>query len=187
MELFESYKIDLKNLTLGVHEFSYLLEDKFFMDIDGDQVREGKVDVSLRVKRSFMMSEMDFQIKGVVKVLCDRCLDEMDQPIDTTNHLVVKFGREHAEESDDVVIIPEEEGIINLAWYLYEFVALAIPLKHVHAPGECNKEMEAKLKMHTARDWSDEDSHAENGEEEFPAGTDPRWEGLRQLLKNDNN
>ena len=81
-----------------MHEFSYLLEDKFFMDIDGDQVREGKVDVSLRVKRSFMMSEMDFQIKGVVKVLCDRCLDEMDQPIDTTNHLVVKFGREHAEE-----------------------------------------------------------------------------------------
>ncbi len=187
MGLFELYKIDLKNLTPGVHEFSYVLENKFFMDIDGDQVREGKVNVSLRVKRSFMMSEMDFQIKGVVKVPCDRCLDEMEQLIDTTNHLVVKQGKEQAEEGDDVVIIPEEEGIINLAWYLYEFIALAIPLKHVHAPGECNKEMEAKLKMHTARNWNDEEKGTDGGENETPAVTDPRWDGLKQLLKNDNN
>ena len=160
------------------------------MDIDGDQVREGKVDVSLRVKRSFMMSEMDFQIKGVVKVLCDRCLDEMDQPIDTTNHLVVKFGREHAEESDDVVIIPEEEGKLNIAWFLYEFIALAIPIKHVHAPGNCNKAMSAKLSKHRARSIEDEDGLADWEDDEPQDDNrpiDPRWEALRNLVENDNN
>ena len=33
--------------------------------------------------------------------------------------------------------IPEEEGEINIAWFLYEFVVLDIPIKHVHEPGKC--------------------------------------------------
>jgi uncharacterized metal-binding protein YceD (DUF177 family) len=92
----------------------------------------------------------------------------MDFPIDTTAHLIVKFGKDYAEESDEIVVIPETEGVINLAWFLYEFAALAIPIKHTHAPGKCNKEMSEKLKSHTA-----------NSEEEDD--TDPRWDVLKEL------
>ena len=150
MGKFKLYNVDLKNLSPGVHEFEYLLENKFFVDIDGTEVQKGKVKVHLTVKRSSMMFEMNFQIEGVVVVPCDRCLDDMEIPIDTHNRLVVKFGKEYAEESDEVVVIPEEEGAINLAWFLYEFIALAVPMKHVHAPGKCNKAMSSKLKKHTA-------------------------------------
>ena len=148
MGKFKLYNVDLKNLSPGVHEFEYLLENKFFVDIDGTEVQKGKVKVHLTVKRSSMMFEMNFQIEGVVVVPCDRCLDDMEIPIDTHNRLVVKFGKEYAEESDEVVVIPEEEGAINLAWFLYEFIALAVPMKHVHAPGKCNKAMSSKLKKH---------------------------------------
>ena len=114
--LFRSlYNIDLKNLTPGVQEFEYLLENKFFVDIDGDLVQKGKVKVNLTVKRSTMMFEMNFQIDGVVMVPCDRCLDDMEMPIDTHNRLVVKFGKEYAEERYEVVVLREEEGAINLA------------------------------------------------------------------------
>ena len=98
MGKFKLYNVDLKNLTPGIHEFEYLLENKFFVDIDGDQVQKGKVKVNLTVKRSSMMFEMNFQIEGVVMVPCDRCLDDMELPIDTHNRLVVKFGKEYAEE-----------------------------------------------------------------------------------------
>mgnify|MGYP006914885993 CR=1 FL=1 len=66
MGKFKLYNVDLKNLTPGIHEFEYLLENKFFVDIDGDQVQKGKVKVNLTVKRSSMMFEMNFQIEGVV-------------------------------------------------------------------------------------------------------------------------
>ena len=66
MGKFKLYNVDLKNLTSGIHEFEYLLENKFFVDIDGDQVQKGKVKVYLTVKRSSMMFEMNFQIEGVV-------------------------------------------------------------------------------------------------------------------------
>ena len=171
MGKFKLYNVDLKNLSPGVHEFEYLLENKFFVDIDGTEVQKGKVKVHLTVKRSSMMFEMNFQIEGVVVVPCDRCLDDMEIPIDTHNRLAVKFGKEYAEESDEVVVIPEEEGAINLAWFLYEFIALAVPMKHVHAPGKCNKAMSSKLKKHTARS-SDE---TEDDFEDDMGGDDLAW------------
>ena len=194
MGKFKLYSIDLKNLTPGAHEFDYDLENKFFIDIDGDQVQKGKVHAHVTVNCTSVGYEMNFQIDGVVMVPCDRCLDDMEMPIDTNNRLVVKFGKEYAEESDEVVIIPEEEGAINIAWFLYEFIALAIPMKHVHAPGKCNKAMSSKLKKHSSRSVDDDDdiNDSELDEdlsliEEVQASTDPRWDGLKGLLENDNN
>ncbi|MGN0281373.1 MAG: DUF177 domain-containing protein, partial [Prevotella sp.] len=50
--------------------------------------------------------------------------------------------------------------------------ALAIPIKHVHAPGKCNREMMKALEEHSANR-----SGAEGGEETI----DPRWSGLLKL------
>lgn len=192
MGKFELYNIDLKNLTPGVHEFDYHLENKFFLDIDGDQVQKGKVNVHLTVKKTSMMFEMDFHIKGVVIVSCDRCLDDMEQPVESDNRLVVKFGKEYSEENDEIVIIPEEEGKINIAWFLYEFIALSIPMKHVHAPGKCNKAMASKLRQHTARsvdEGDDFDTDFDDDVEDVPGDDqiDPRWAALKNLVENNNN
>ena len=194
MGKFDIYKVDLKNLSPGVHEFEYILENKFFVDIDGDEVQKGKVKVNLTVKRSSMVFDMNFQLEGVVYVPCDRGLDDMDLPISAKNKLIVKFGKEYAEESDEIVIIPEAEGEINLAWFIYEFIALTIPMKHVHAPGKCNKAMSSKLKKHTARRADDEDEFDEEAADDIVVDddaadmpSDPRWDALKGLVENDNN
>lgn len=190
MGKFDLYKIDLRNLAPGVHNYEYKLDNTFFVNIDGDEVQKGKVHVVLTLKRTSVAFEMDFQLSGGVMVPCDRCLDDMDIPVETQNRLVVKFGEEYAEESDEVVVIPENEGAINLAWFLYEFVALAVPMKHVHAPGKCNKSMTTKLKKHSSRSSSDEsdddysDDQTENTiEDETVNETDPRWDALKGLIE----
>ncbi|MDR1918081.1 MAG: DUF177 domain-containing protein [Tannerellaceae bacterium] len=195
MGKFDAYKVDLKNLSPGVHEFEYSLENKFFIDIDGTEVQKGKVKVFLTAKRASMMFDMSFRIEGVVFVPCDRCLDDLELPIESTNRLVVKFGKEYAEESDEIVVIPEEEGAINLAWFLYEFVALSVPMKHIHPPGKCNKLVSSKLKKHAARsaeddDEEDYDTTVEEVEDlavDTTVGTDPRWDALKGFIENDNN
>jgi len=191
---FDLYKVELKNLSPGVHEYEYFLENKFFVDIDGDEVQKGKVKVNLTVKRTSMVFDMNFQLEGIVYVPCDRCLDDMELPVSTQNKLVVKFGKEYAEESEEIVIIPEEEGEINLAWFIYEFIALAIPMKHIHAPGKCNKTMSSKLKKHTARRADDEDEFDEEAADDIVVDddaadipSDPRWDALKGLVENDNN
>jgi uncharacterized metal-binding protein YceD (DUF177 family) len=191
---FDVYRVDLKSLSPGIHEFEYLLENKFFIDIDGAEVQKGKVKVFLTVKRSSVMFEMDFRIEGIVFVSCDRCLDDLELPIESKNRLVVKLGKEYAEESHEIVVIPEEEGAINLAWFLYEFVALTVPMKHIHPPGKCNKMMSSKLKKHTSRSSDDDEAYEDDAGEtdesvvnDEPADTDPRWDALRGFIDNDNN
>ena len=193
MGKFKLYNIDLRNLSYGVHEFEYSLENQFFIDIDGTEVQKGKVKVELSVKSSSMMFEMNFRLNGVVFVPCDRCLDDIECPIETQNRLIVKLGREYAEENDEVVIIPEDEGAINLAWFIYEFIALARPMKHIHAPGKCNKTMTSKLKKHVTRSTDDEGMDDDDvddfstEEDDAPNITDSRWDALKGLVENDDN
>lgn len=142
------------------------------------------------------MFEMNFRINGVVMVPCDRCLDDMEVPIETQNRLSVKFGKEYAEESEEIVVIPEDEGSINLAWFLYEFVALTVPMKHVHPPGKCNKGMSSKLRKHTAKSADDIDNEDDSFEsdddivindDDVTDVTDPRWDALKGLIDTDDN
>jgi uncharacterized metal-binding protein YceD (DUF177 family) len=186
---FDLYKVDLKGMQQDVQQYEYLLDNRFFTNIDSEDIQKGKVNVLLTITKTAGMFNFAFKLNGFVAISCDRCLDDMDYPIETTTRLIVKFGKDYSEESDEIVIIPETEGVINLAWFLYEFVALAIPIKHVHAPGKCNKQMSAKLKKHTTKS-SEDDSFdmVDEGEDiimadEEDAGeaTDPRWDALKEL------
>ncbi len=195
MGKFDPYKVDLKSMTTDIQKIEYLLDNKFFGDIGGDDIQKGKVKVSLSVKKTAGIFELNFLSEGTIIIPCDRCLDDMDLPISTTNRLIVKFGKDFSEESDEIVIIPESEGVINLAWFLYEFIVLTIPIKHVHAPGKCNKTMTSTLKKHSPKGMEDEYGAGEGGEDIIITSdhdndeeeTDPRWEALRDLKDENNN
>ena len=167
-------------------EYQYQLDNEFFLDLDAPEVQKGQVNVTLKVRKTSGVYQLDFHTEGEVVVICDRCLDEMEQPIETTDRLKVKLGAEYSEE-DDMVIVPEEEGYINVAWFIYEFIALSIPMKHVHAPGKCNKDMVTKLSKHLRvsgdeEDDSDDDFLMESADE--PQEIDPRWNELKKILDN---
>jgi uncharacterized metal-binding protein YceD (DUF177 family) len=146
-----------------VQKIEYLLDTQFFTNIESEDIQKGEVKVTLTVTRVDEVFVFDFKLNGNVTIACDRCLEAMDFPIDTTAKLVVKLGAEYAEGADDVVVIPEREGFINIAWFLYEFVALEIPLKHVHPAGQCSRSMMSHLKKHVVisdtDDVDDDDSN----------------------------
>ena len=191
MGKFDKYKVDLKGMQEDSCKFEFVLDNVFFANIDGPEVQKGKVNVTLFVKRTAGTFELVFQTEGVVFVSCDRCLDEMDVPVVTSDKLFVKFGSDYAEENENVVVIPEEEGYINIAWFMYEFIALTIPMKHVHAPGKCNKGMVSKLNKHlrttpddNGGDEIDSSIEEEVEEVEDESSIDPRWNELKKILDN---
>ena len=185
----KTYQIDLRNLSLAdTYKFDYVLDNGFFEGVDGPEVRQGKVNVSLSVVRMSSAFELGFDIKGIVTVTCDRCLEDMEIPVETINRLIVTFGETYDETSDEHVIVSEDEGFINVAWYIYEFIALAIPIKHVHEPGECNEVMASKLNEICVDEFNDDSDISENEEpyetesENSNRPADPRWEALRNLI-----
>ena len=73
---------------------------------------------------------------------------------------------------DDVVTVDENEGILDASWLVYEFIVLAIPIRHVHAPGKCDPAMTKVLEELS----SDRSSGEESG-----GAVDSRWSELLKL------
>lgn len=144
---FGKYRIDLKGMQANSAEYEFDVDNSFFADIDAPEVQRGKVEVFLSVHKSQHTFELNFRMEGFVCVPCDHCLDDMEQPIASEDTVVVKFGESYSEE-EDMIVVPEKEGVIDVAWLLYELIALAIPMRHVHALGKCNKAMTQKLRQH---------------------------------------
>ena len=167
----EFLKIDLKSLKEEETSLEFDLDDTYFEALDDAEVKKGSLHVSVSIRRATGFFELLFHTAGTVIIPCDRCLDDMDLPVETENRLVVKLGSEYSEE-DDVIVVPENEGILDMSWLIYEFVALVIPIRHVHAPGKCNIAMTKTLEELSADRSSDEESSHE---------TDPRWKKLKNL------
>ena len=94
----------------------------------------------------------------------------MQQAIDTDNRLLVRLGAETNMDDDELITVSEDQGVLDLSWFIYEFIMLAIPIKHVHAPGKCNRVMTQKLEELSAARSSDEAKEI-----------DPRWSALEKL------
>jgi uncharacterized metal-binding protein YceD (DUF177 family) len=191
MSKFGQYNIILKDITEGVRTFEFELNDDYFTKIDSPEVKKGSLLAKVTVQKKVNTYELSFLVEGIIYIPCNRCLDDMEQPIRHDEKIQVKFGANYSEENE-IVIVPESEGSINVAWFLYEFIVLNIPIKHIHAPGECNKNMVNKLKRHITRQKDDsEDNSLFEFDEEEDLGTDdaqvdPRWENL-QNINFDNN
>jgi uncharacterized metal-binding protein YceD (DUF177 family) len=188
MPKFEQYNIPLKDINSEKQSFEFDLDDVFFKKIDSPEVQKGSVKATVDVRKTSGIYELLFDLDGVIKVSCDRCLDDMDQPIRYKDKIQVKLGDDFSEEGE-IVIVPEKDGVINIAWFLYEFIVLSIPMKHVHPSGECNKTMAGKLKKHLTRQKDDDEGDFDDDIDEDETAysedyTDPRWDVLKNISEN---
>ena len=171
MSKLEQFNVDLKALSQGDNTLSFVLDDAFFEAIEAPTVRRGRLQTTLTIHRTEDYFDLDFHTEGLVTVACDRCLDDLEQPISADDHLVAKFGTAYSED-DELVIVAENEGMLDVSWFIYQFVELSIPLRHVHAPGKCNPAMMKALEEHSA---------ARSGVESVESSVDSRWAVLEKL------
>ena len=155
----DDFQIDLRDLKEGLTEMSFLLDDDFFGRLEGATLKRGRLRCDLSVNRTDTFFELKFHISGMVIVPCDLCLDDMEQPIEANETLACQLGEEDRSD-DELVVVARENGVLDISWFVYEFVNLAVPIRHVHAPGKCNAAMTEKLMELSAARSSDEESEA---------------------------
>lgn len=166
-------KINLKALKDGLTKLSFDLDDTYFASFEADEVRGGCVHVDIDitcVKEDFFSIEV--HEKGNVVISCDICLDSMNQSIEVKEHLDITFGDKTSEE-DSLIVVNDKNGIFDFTWILYELLVLDIPIRHVHAKGECNPVMVKKL----------EEYSSVCNDKKTDRSIDPRWESLLKLKK----
>lgn len=188
MRMMDTYKIDLLGSGLGGKTFEWDEDDEFFANIDG-LIQRGTVHTTVACLSAGAIYKFQIHSVGTVIVPCDRCLADLELRIETTDLLSVKLGDEWDDEGD-CVVVPEAEGYIDLAQFIYEFIVLSMPITCSHAPGKCDEAMMNELSRHQATRSGEEDAEltdSESSETDDVAGedsvepADSRWAALKQL------
>lgn len=148
MGKFTQYKVELSQLKNGHHEQDFVCDTEFFRNMENTEVISADVKVHLDIEVKHEAYDCTFTFKGKLEIPCDRCLDPMDHDVDTRYHIVVKYGETYNDDADNVLIIPERDRYLNVAYMLYDSIMLTIPMRHVHPQGKCNRAMAAVLHKH---------------------------------------
>jgi uncharacterized metal-binding protein YceD (DUF177 family) len=173
MKELREFTIQFEGLKIGKHQFDYSIDNTFFETFNYDEFKSSEIAVELEFEKKSTLFELLFNIKGSVEVPCDLSNEYYDQEIEASIPLVVKFGEEYNDESEELLILPHEAYQFNIGQYIYEAVILAVPNKRIHPKvldGTLESETLKKLEEHTINRETEEKS------------TDPRWDKLKDLL-----
>jgi uncharacterized metal-binding protein YceD (DUF177 family) len=169
VDYLKQFVIPFHGLKVGKHHYEYNIDNEFFEYFEYAEFAEGSFRIEIVLEKQERMLELDFSIKGEAKLLCDRCAGEYMQDVQGSNRLIVKFGSEEQEISDEILVIPESKHHLDISPFIYEYIILHLPYKRLHPQGEkgestCDPEMirllEAKAKT---------------------ASADPRWDELKKI------
>lgn len=160
MGKFTLYKLPLKGMPEGEHEYEFALDKTFFDNMECEGIHGSTLKAHVMVTYKHDLYDIKMDVQGQLILTCDRCLDELPWDVDAHYEVTVKYGDDYNED-DDQLTIPYEDATLNIAYMLKDTAVLAIPMKHVHPMGKCNRAMTAKLRQCRVKDADDEDAELE--------------------------
>jgi uncharacterized protein len=168
-----AYGINIVGLSNKEHHFHYEFGDEFFRTYGTDLISEGTFQVDVLLNKHETFIEVEFKIVGNARLICDRSLEPFDYPIESNGKIVFKYGDEYQELTEEIVVIPRDTATLELGQYMYEFIALGVPLKKLHPrfQDEPNDDSEGKIV------YSSGPTEEQKNEED----ADPRWNILKKL------
>ena len=176
------FEIPFVGLKPGVHEYSYLITDKFFETFQEQDFTgvNAQVKVTFDKKSSFML--LKFEVGGNLVVNCDRCGNDLPLELWDEFRITVKMVEEpelmnEQEEDPDVYYIGRGESHLDLAAWIYEFINLSIPMQKTcgydNAEGpKCNPVAMDILRKLEVKDQEE--------------SSNPIWKGLEKFKDLDN-
>lgn len=158
----ENFIIPLSGLATGRNEFSWHVGKEFFEGFENAEILDADLDAEVTVEKSGRYIGIDCDVEGSVTVECDRCLDELDMPIEAHIALSVKYGEaesqeEHQEGEREVIFVPEDNAELDLSQIIYDYVCLSLPMQRMHESGGCNPDAMKYFSAPKGYDCSDED------------------------------
>ena len=173
-----AYDIHIVGLDNKRYEYDFASDDTFFASLDQELIKKGTVQTHLILDKSETMIRLDFHIVGFVEQTCDRSLDEYEEPVDTQQTMLLKFGDHNEELSDEIELIERNTTTVNVARYIFEFISLSVPMKRLHPrfrdEEEGDEEENGKIIYRSDPEENEDDQ----------SGVDPRWAALRKLSDN---
>ena len=185
MKELSKYNIDIYGLENKQYDYDMESGNAFFEELEQDFIERGHFKTHVELNKSATMIQLHFHTEGSVELLCDRTLEPFEEPIDSDERIILKFGDRNEELTDEIEIINRNTNRINVAKYIFEFIALSLPVKKLH-PSLRDEEFDDddldddEVILVYSSEEEDESEEGDESEEKI----DPRWEALKKLKGN---
>lgn len=142
----KDFIIQIKGLQPGKHRYEFPVDGSFFKNFENSQVSDAQLDAVVELEKGSGWMNLNCHVKGSVVVECDRCLDDLELPVDFDASVAVKTAVTDDDPQDDgFMIIDPTEGELNLNQFIYDYVCINLPIQKVHPEGQCNPDMLKRL------------------------------------------
>lgn len=188
MKFLRNYNIDIVKLREGHHTFSFDVSGELFEYFEVTEwVKNATIEVKAELEKTSSVIEVDFQISGHVRLICDRSLEEFDYPLSIDEKVIYKYGAAEQELSEDLFVITKDTPSINIAQLVYEYILTAIPAKKIHPDyiDEIDDEDFEGEGVYVYIDGEDSFEDESPDEEIEEKEIDPRWAILNKLKAKD--
>ena len=174
MTKLSDFSIDIYKLANGVHQYQYSMDDSFFALFEYSTVEDGSLTAEVTLDKQVTLITARFVIDGTVRLICDRSLEEFDYPLHTAETLLYQYGEKEEELTDEITVITAHTQQINVAQPIYEFIALAVPMKRLHPrfAEDDDPFTEGEIVF---------SSQSEQDVVPTQSDSDPRWDALKKL------
>jgi len=179
MNNLSEFNIKFEGLKQGTHFYEFYVDNAFFEEFDSFDYKDSAIAVGLEFEKQSTIMVLTFDFLGTFMVPCDRCLDDVEVEVSGEEKLIVKFGNEDYDDTEEILMLPIHEFELNVAKHIYEFINVNMPQKRIHDEGLCNSEVIKKLDGVAP---AANDIESENNE----IDVDPRWASLRDIKLNKN-
>jgi uncharacterized metal-binding protein YceD (DUF177 family) len=128
------FEIAFVGLKPGVHEYNYVIDDRFFETFQQQDFRHCKANVKLLLDRKSSFMLLKFEIGGSIEVTCDRCNSNLPLDLWDEFNITVKMVENpeemnNQEEDPDMYYIAQGESHIDVANWIFEFINLSLPMQ----------------------------------------------------------
>ena len=168
----QDFAINIIGLSQRSHQFVFEFGDDFFALYGNQLIDKGKFKAEVILDKRETLIEGHFRITGTAGLICDRSLEAFDYPLEIEKRIVFKYGDEAKELSEEIVLITRDQAQLDVGQYLYELIAVNIPMKRLHPMFRQDDQEESDIRLVYSSPVD------ENEQEEK---TDPRWEKLKKL------
>ena len=155
MEALTAYIIPISSLKQGIYHYEFLVDNQFFKGFESSLIEEAQLKVKLELGKKSTLFELFFDISGSIKTVCDRCLEDMQLPVEDQQRLLIKFS-DTLEDDLEVSYIPVGSLELDVSKYLYEFAHLSIPMVKTHEDidEDCPIDLEEFMEEESSEDSS---------------------------------
>jgi uncharacterized metal-binding protein YceD (DUF177 family) len=132
LKALHKYNIGIAHLENKTISFNLDGGAAFFEHFEVESIKNGSFTANIQIDKSETMLNINFDITGVLQLVCDRSLEEFDFPFATSESIILKFGDHDEELASGIRILNRTTQQINVAQDIYELISLTVPMKKLH-------------------------------------------------------